>query len=63
MRSQLLTRIRSRLSALLADESGQDLAEYAVLIGLVALAVVSAVLLLGETISSVFNTIGTTLEP
>jgi Flp pilus assembly pilin Flp len=63
MQSQLLTGIRSRLIALRADESGQDLAEYAVLIGLVALAVVSAVLLLGETISSVFNDIGTTLEP
>ena len=63
MQSQRLTGIRSRLTALCADESGQDLAEYAVLIGLVALAVVSAVLLLGETISSVFNDIGTTLEP
>lgn len=63
MQSQRLTGIRSRLTALHADESGQDLAEYAVLIGLVALAVVSAVLLLGETISSVFNDIGTTLEP
>ena len=63
MQSQLLTGIRSRLTSLGTDESGQDLAEYAVLIGLVALAVVSAVLLLGETISTVFNDIGSTIEP
>lgn len=62
MQSQLQTGFRSRLAALRTDESGQDLAEYAVLIGLVALAVVSAVLLLGETIATVFNDIGSTLE-
>ena len=49
-------------NALLLDESGQDLAEYAILIGLIALAVIVAVRLLGTTISGVFNSIGTTLE-
>jgi len=44
------------------DESGQDMAEYAILIGLVALAVILAVILLGDAISSVFNTIDSTLE-
>ncbi len=48
-------------NALLADESGQDLAEYAMLIGLIALAVVVAVGLLGGTISGVFNSIGSSL--
>ena len=48
--------------ALLQDESGQDLAEYAILIGLIALAVIAAVTLLGGTISTVFNSIGTTLS-
>jgi pilus assembly protein Flp/PilA len=48
--------------ALLQDESGQDLAEYAILIGLIALAVIAAVTLLGGTISTVFNNIGTTLS-
>ena len=48
-------------NALLLNESGQDLAEYAILIGLIALAVMVAVLLLGGTISGVFNSIGTTL--
>jgi len=49
-------------NALMLDESGQDLAEYAILIGLIALAVIVAVRLLGETISNVFNSIGSTLE-
>jgi len=49
-------------NALMLDESGQDLAEYAILIGLIALAVIVAVRLLGETISNVFNDIGSTLE-
>jgi pilus assembly protein Flp/PilA len=45
-------------NALLQDESGQDLAEYAILIGLIALAVIVAVRLLGTTISGIFNSIG-----
>ena len=49
-------------NALLLDESGQDLAEYAILIGLIALAVIVAVRLLGTTISNVFNSIGSTLS-
>jgi Flp pilus assembly pilin Flp len=43
------------------DECGQDLAEYAVLIGFVALAVVVAVALLGDSISALFNDLGTSL--
>lgn len=49
-------------NALLQDESGQDLAEYAILIGLIALAVIVAVRLLGTTISGIFNNIGTELS-
>lgn len=49
-------------NALMIDESGQDLAEYAILIGLIALAVIVAVRLLGNTISNVFSSIATTLE-
>ena len=44
------------------DESGQDLAEYALLIALIALAVIVAGALLGDRLSNIFNTIGTTLE-
>ena len=46
---------------LLDDESGQDMAEYAILIGLVALAVIASVVVLGGTIATVFNDIGSTL--
>ena len=47
--------------ALWTDESGQDLAEYALLIALIALAVIVAVTLLGGTIANVFNTVSSTL--
>ncbi len=40
-------------------ERGQDLAEYALLIGLIALIVILAVTLLGEQISTVFSAIAT----
>ena len=42
-------------------EKGQDLAEYALLIGLIALVVVVAVTLLGTNITAVFNRIATTI--
>lgn len=51
----------SHLRTVLTDESGQDMAEYAVLIGLVALAVIASIMLLGESISSVFNNIDSSL--
>lgn len=47
------------ITKLWGDESGQDLPEYAVLIGLVALTVIAAVVLLGGSISTTFNGIGT----
>ncbi len=40
-----------------ADESGQDLAEYALLIALIALVVIGAVTLLGTQINTVFTNI------
>ena len=44
------------------SEKGQDLAEYALLIGLIALIVILAVTLLGEQISIVFSTIAQNLS-
>ena len=41
----------------LQREEGQDLAEYALLIGLIALIVLAAVTLLGGNLSAVFNRI------
>lgn len=42
---------------LLNEESGQDLAEYALLIALIAIVVIGAVTLLGTNIETVFNDI------
>lgn len=53
----MLNRCIQRMS----DESGQDLPEYAMLLGLIALAVVGSVTLLGDEINNVLVTIGTAL--
>ena len=44
-------------------EKGQDLAEYAMLIGLIALFVVGAVTILGTELDAVFQAIGDTIGP
>jgi len=43
-------------------ERGQDLAEYALLIGLIALIVIVAITLLGNNISTIFNAIATNIS-
>ena len=43
------------------DEKGQDAAEYALLIGLIALVIVVAVTLLGTNLNTVFQNIATTV--
>ncbi len=47
---------------LATHEKGQDLSEYALLIGLIALVVVGAVTLLGGDIAQVFTDIGTSVS-
>ena len=54
--------MRQTLRKLLNDEAGQDLPEYAVLIGLVALTVIAAVVLLGGSISTTFNDVGSSMD-
>ena len=44
------------------NEKGQDLAEYGLLIGLIALAVVAAVTFLGNGIETTFNAIANTVS-
>ena len=44
------------------DESGQDLAEYALLIALIAIVVIAAVTLLGGNIQTVFQDIADALS-
>ncbi len=41
--------------ALWADESGQDLVEYALLVALIAIIVIAALAILGPIIATVFN--------
>lgn len=48
-------------NAIWNDESGQDLAEYALLIALIAIVVIAAVTLLGGNIQAVFNNIAAAL--
>ena len=48
--------------ALWADESGQDLVEYALLVALIAIIVIAALRMLGPIIATIFNDIGTELE-
>jgi pilus assembly protein Flp/PilA len=47
----------NRLSALVRNEEGQDLLEYALLIALIALVCVGAVALAGTKVSQVFSNI------
>ncbi|MCS7038710.1 MAG: Flp family type IVb pilin [Anaerolineae bacterium] len=55
MLTQLLTLLLVRLQ--MAREEGQDLAEYALLIALIAVVVIAGVVLLGNRILEVFRNI------
>jgi pilus assembly protein Flp/PilA len=48
--------------ALWADESGQDLVEYALLVALIAIIVIAALRILGPVIAGVFNDISGNLN-
>lgn len=52
----------NKLISLWNDESGQDLAEYAMILGLVALAVIVTVTLLGTSVSATLTDIDTVLQ-
>ncbi len=49
--------LKNLWTLLWSDDSGQDLAEYALLIALIALIVIGAVTLLGQQINNVFTAI------
>jgi pilus assembly protein Flp/PilA len=55
--------MKALLTRLWKNEEGQDLAEYALLIALIALVVIAAVTLLGTQIQTVFNNIANALNP
>jgi pilus assembly protein Flp/PilA len=47
----------NRMRALVREDAGQDLLEYALLVALIALLAVGAVTLAGNSVSAVFNAI------
>ena len=55
--------MKALLCRLWTNEEGQDLAEYALLIALIALVVIAAVTLLGTQIQTVFTNIANALNP
>jgi pilus assembly protein Flp/PilA len=60
-KSQLVATLRPMLSALIRDESGQDLIEYALVAAIIALGATAAMTTLAGSITSAFNKIGTAL--
>lgn len=61
MLDTLLKDLRNFWQVVRNDESGQDLAEYALLIALIALVVIAAITLLGGNIQTVFTNIANAL--
>jgi pilus assembly protein Flp/PilA len=55
--------MKALMTRLWRSEEGQDLAEYALLIALIALVVIAAVTALGGQIQTVFNNIANALNP
>jgi pilus assembly protein Flp/PilA len=53
--------IRYRLAALLNDESGQDLIEYALIAAIIALGAITTMTGLSNNIGSAFSTVGSKL--
>lgn len=56
-----MTEVNHLLSALLREEEGQDLIEYALLAGLIGLAAVASVKVLATKISTAFSSVGSQL--
>jgi pilus assembly protein Flp/PilA len=54
--------MRSTFTALLADESGQGLVEYALIIALVAVGLIAILLVLRNAIGNVYNNAATQLN-
>ena len=58
---KIFVKMQSLKDALVKDEAGQDLVEYAVLVALVALAATVSMKTLANTIGTAFTSIGTKL--
>jgi pilus assembly protein Flp/PilA len=53
--------IQSLLASFNQDEEGQGLAEYALILALIAIVAIVALLFLGGAISGILNTVGTSI--
>ena len=51
-----------RMRALLRDDSGQDLLEYALLVALIALVAIAAVTTSGQAVNSIFTAVAQQLQ-
>jgi pilus assembly protein Flp/PilA len=60
-KSELSVTFKSIVSALIRDESGQDLIEYALVAAIIALGATAAMTTLAGNITSAFTKIGTSL--
>jgi pilus assembly protein Flp/PilA len=55
-------KIKQIISALVSDESGQDLVEYALVVALISLGSIATMKTLANSISDMFGTVGTSLN-
>ena len=56
-----MTLIHTFLASLRRDEEGQGLAEYALILALIAIIAIVALLFLGNQVSSILNKVGTSI--
>ena len=59
--NQLLLKLYARFQALRFDEEGQDLVEYALLLTMISLALVSSMQGIASTLQTVFTNVSSTL--
>jgi len=57
----MMKKIKPILLVLLKDESGQDLIEYALVAGLIALGAIAAMTALAGQVGNTFNSVGNTI--
>ena len=60
-KGKTMTKFLSKLSALFGSDRGASAVEYALLVGLIAIAVIAGVILLGQNLGHTFNSVATTL--
>jgi pilus assembly protein Flp/PilA len=61
-REEPVKNLITRMRALMRDDSGQDLLEYALLVALIALVAVAAVTNSGQAVNSIFTTVASRLQ-